>query len=409
MSELPENSQVHRILLPSEQLQQQEVDATAFLYSFDPSSFKADSEESMQEKPYECWGFGYPVTSAMTVHDFDICFDHHTTRATGIGGVATLPEARGQGGIRSLFEALLPRWYEQGYTFSLLYPFSHVFYRKFGYEMVQESSCYDIPVDSLSAFSCKVPVQAVTHYEQVQDIEHAFSAKYNLSIRRKSQQWGMISAKPTKDLSFAYKIGDDAYVTFNRRRTNNPADDRYLLNVTDLAFLNEDAFRHLLGFLYGMNAQFGMVHLPMPGNVPLMHMLPEPYVVTHKKESHGMARVVNVASVLKMMDYDGLSLTFALRLRDEQIARNNGLFMVTVKNGQATFTCEEVDKEAPKGLPVIETDIQHFTLLSTGAVSLDQTGYLDGVRLLENGSGAEERNKLYRVFRHKNIFFTDAF
>ena len=56
----------------------------------------------------------------------------------GIGAVSTLPEYRNTGSVRNIFEKLLPYAYENGEVISTLYPFSHQFYRKFGYETV----CY---------------------------------------------------------------------------------------------------------------------------------------------------------------------------------------------------------------------------------------------------------------------------
>ena len=37
--------------------------------------------------------------------------------------------------IRNIFEYAMKEMYEDGYVFSYLYPFSHVYYRKFGYEL----------------------------------------------------------------------------------------------------------------------------------------------------------------------------------------------------------------------------------------------------------------------------------
>ena len=79
------------------------------------------------------------LCSAMIQLDYGCHFGGQETKLLGIGGVVSDPAMRRNGGIRALFEEGLPRARREGYTFSALYPFSHVFYRKFGYELAQVS------------------------------------------------------------------------------------------------------------------------------------------------------------------------------------------------------------------------------------------------------------------------------
>lgn len=53
--------------------------------------------------------------------------------ASGIGGVATLPEYRRQGHIRQLLDTTFADMRQKGQAVSVLYPFKHAFYEKFGY------------------------------------------------------------------------------------------------------------------------------------------------------------------------------------------------------------------------------------------------------------------------------------
>ena len=61
----------------------------------------------------------------------------------GIGAVSTLPEYRNTGAVREIFGRLLPEAYRAGEVISTLYPFSHAFYRKFGYETVRWRNDYE--------------------------------------------------------------------------------------------------------------------------------------------------------------------------------------------------------------------------------------------------------------------------
>ena len=128
---------VRKLTSAEDQKQFSKVMATAFIYPFDGASFEPKTQDQLSQSPETMYGYGDPVSSGMVIHSFDVWFDGSLVKATGVGGVATLPESRGSGGIRKIFEALMPEWYRDGVTFSVLYPFSHEFYRQFGYELCQ--------------------------------------------------------------------------------------------------------------------------------------------------------------------------------------------------------------------------------------------------------------------------------
>ena len=65
------------------------------------------------------------LLSAMINNRLITRFEGQDVPLVGVGGVVTDPVARGQGGIRKLFETYLPRLYDEGYVFSALFPFSH--------------------------------------------------------------------------------------------------------------------------------------------------------------------------------------------------------------------------------------------------------------------------------------------
>ena len=83
---------------------------------------------------------------------FDSILDGQLAANGGIGGVSTLPEYRNTGAIRAIFEKLIPEAYRNGEVFSTLYPFSHAFYRKFGYETVCWQHNYEFAPSVLSGY-----------------------------------------------------------------------------------------------------------------------------------------------------------------------------------------------------------------------------------------------------------------
>ena len=393
------DSDVRRILSAEDQKRAEMVDGAAFLYSVDSSTFKAKNPEEMEALPYQLYGAGRPLTSVLYAHDHDVWFDGNLTRSVGIGGVATLPEGRVKGGMRSIFEACLPQWYQQGYVFSTLYPFSHHFYRKFGYELVQKSSYYTVPTASLAPYQNDEPAALVTDPAQLVSIADAFGKRNNLTIRRKPSQWGFVSKDPYKDVRYTYKIGEEAYLTFKVKK--KPQGGDYTLNVVDLAFVSPQAFRHLLGFIYTLRAQFDQVEMQLPDSLPMHEMIDECYDVSQKVTQHGMARVINLQKALQLMAYPaGSSGSFTMKVSDPQISQNDGCFKVSFADGKAVSVEKQSDANASADLAV---DIQTATRLTIGSLSISEALYLPG------GFDCPHPEKISSVFTRRDIYFNDGF
>ena len=68
----------------------------------------------------------------------------------GIGYVASLPEYRGNGGIKALFNELTQFCKKEAYPISFLAPFSQPFYRQFGYENIMNQTIYHFDSQALN-------------------------------------------------------------------------------------------------------------------------------------------------------------------------------------------------------------------------------------------------------------------
>ena len=387
-----ENSKVRLLENAEDLLQFNKIEAVAFVSSFDTAAY----EYKPHTGPSEIWGYGNPATSAMVIHDFDTWFDGHLVKTTGVGGVASMPEARGQGGIRDIFAALLPAWRENDVVFSSLYPFSHVFYRKFGYELVQRGHEYTIPMESLKDFRCEHPVELVTDAETLKDMYRDFGSKQNLCICRKDSQWDRVAKDPYKIRRYTYRIGDVAFITF--KPVDPEGKNGYTLRVLDIVYRDAAALRSALGFLYSLRAQYFEVTLKLPASVPLMHMIPECYNVQLEVNANGMARIVNVPRALELMRYPARSGTFSVQVTDDSLPINTGCYLVHFAGGSA-ISVEKIEGCADPDLTV---SVQVLTQLVVGALTVDEALYLEGVQCPDPAC-------LRDVFVRKDILFTDGF
>ncbi len=129
-----------------------------------------DPEKERREcdtDPTEDWGaFDEHGTLMAHIihHRFLFRLDGQWIPGGGIGAVSTLPEYRGNGVIRAIFQRLLAEAYREGQILSALYPFNHAFYRKFGYETVRYRNEYRFPPALLSEYhfpaSCGHPFES---------------------------------------------------------------------------------------------------------------------------------------------------------------------------------------------------------------------------------------------------------
>ena len=349
---------VRKLTTPEDQKDFARVMATAFIYSFDGEAYEPRTQQQLAEIPEDLYGYGHPVSSGMVIHAYDVWFDGSLTKATGVGGVASLPEARGNGGIRKIFETLLPDWYRDGITFSMLYPFSHEFYRKFGYEQVQKRHIYRLPIKSLCALPQDRSARVVTDYHELETMCEIFGQKNNLYIKRKGNQWHRVSENPWKDLNFTYAIGDDAFASFITKKAEKPGEGNTMI-VRDVAYRDEKALRDLLGFLYTFRSQYDTLEIPLPASVPLMDMIPECYEVSLKVEPRGMGRIVNVTKAFRQMRYPAKAGRFTVYVTDPQIPENTGVFRINYAESKATSVLKLGDSPADVR-PEELTEVQFF-------------------------------------------------
>lgn len=82
------------------------------------------------------------VVNHLLATPFNISIQNQPLPMLGIGYVASLPEFRGNGGIKQLFIELDSYCQENNIPLTLLAPFSQPFYRQFGYETISQKTTY---------------------------------------------------------------------------------------------------------------------------------------------------------------------------------------------------------------------------------------------------------------------------
>ena len=323
------------------------------------------------------------MMSTLTVSDYAIRFDGSVCSMGGIGGVATQPQYRRMGGIRGCFQHALPWMYAQGYAFSYLYPFSTVYYRKFGYECCVQKLNWEVNLSLLSPGktegTLRLAEKGVPLMEAVMALDAQWESKYNMMVlhRDTDYKW-LLEADPAVKQEFTYVWFDSdnvpkGYTTF--RMAMEP-DGRNLI-CSRFCFADKGGFQGLMSLFKSMSSDHAFVKFQTPYEPALQYLMPEWSLGAARwsvLSNAGMVRVVNAAEVLKQAKYIG-SGRIVLKITDQFIPENDGIFSLVFHDGKAV----QVSKTDES--PDIELSINTFSALIAGVCGFPEVAWMEGVTL----------------------------
>lgn len=297
---------------------------------------------------------------------------------SGVGEVSTLPEHRYKGHMRKLLELLLKESYKQGDLLSSLYPFSHHFYRKCGYENGPALNSLEA---ELSEFKIFPPIGTVkpyvpgSDYSLIAEIYEDFSAARNFACLRSEKNWAdILDHDPYQTHIYSYLWFDDqneAQGYFSLEHAMEGPKKFYV--IRDYAYRTPQAFRGMLGFIGRLTHSGRPIRILLPDEINPFALFPEPYNIRVTRSCRGMVRVVNVRQCLEMYPF-AAPVSFTVRAEDPVIEENNGVFRVSNEGApENEDACNQVDKlDADAEPPDLICSIQSLSLLLTGAADLGE-------------------------------------
>lgn len=331
--------QVHQISTPEEKIAAGLVSLVAFHERTDEIEKKKEEWIKNEDEDWGAFSEDGNLTARIINNHFYCQFDGQSVMCGGIGAVSTLPEYRNTGAIRAIFEKLLPAARERGEILSALYPFSHSFYRKFGYETISLKTEFKFRPDELKGHrhdgwsKLWKPEEDVSEFTKLYS---DFAKNYSLSIQRddKKMKSEMIKGEYYKDRRFCYLLGDDsgatAYVVFQ--------DKGDTVFVNEAVWKNKIGFEAMLGFLARFSAEYANIVLPLPTNIDLRHFVSNPYHIEVNSKIEYMIRVMNAEKVLQLMNKTEAESFIIKIYGDEQIPENNGTWKV---DSESVTACQD--------------------------------------------------------------------
>jgi len=368
----------------------------------------AANESSLDDPPHWAWGAFEQgkLRAGMVEFDYRMRFDGNTVKMSGIGGVGTLPEARKGGLIRQIFAQLLPAAYEAGAVFSNLSPFSHDFYRMFGYEIA--CARYDMTIPAKYFLKLKpsgefIPIFPGDDTAALQEVHTAYIHDINHGICRDywplNRAWKQFIAKdPYATGTFIYLWKDDAGKPQGYIKYEDIEDDGHAMSVKELAFTGRAGLYGVLGLVGGLSAQFKDFKWYMPTFIDPFDLVGEAWDIEPIMRPREMSRVINVKAALELMRRPEGEGGYAIAVNDEFLPVNTGTYLV--EYGQEGTKVSSTTRE-----PDISCDIRTFSQLVTGYRTLVNA-------LCSRRTGLEvhgNRQTLVRVFTQRPQHVTEYF
>lgn len=280
-----------------------------------------------------CFDDDGTLLGGMILLEMDCRFEGNTCRFIGVGGVVTDPAERRRGAIRQLFEHNLSRLRDEGFVLSALYPFSHEFYRKFGYELciikhTMKFSADNLRKDLYRAATIRriLPDESDGGMKQVYD---QYMLDKNLGILRSEEQWKALrSGTPWENQKHSYVLynGANEPIAYWIGTMSKDEGDT-LLAIDDLAYVGREGMESIFTMLCSMN-EVSTIKLVTPQDMPLRYMMADPYDVDEETTCGGMVRVLDAEAVLGMLPAPALAGSCTIEVIDGQISENNGRFSI---------------------------------------------------------------------------------
>ena len=389
----------YRKVTPEEKVYVSRVQGVAFSFSPNEKEIREQIEkgESNVDETYAAIDENGRVIAGIEALKYTMWFDGKKTSMYGIGGVAALPEIRRQGNIRKIFEKIYDDIYEQGAVFSHLYPFSHDYYRKFGYEQIGAATKYILPLAPARKFKNNGSVHEFIKGDSARDklieIYETYASKYNIMLSRGNDRWDDVFDVSLFSIDRMYYWKDaesniKAWAKFKRHDGT--------VEIHDIVWLDDESMFGILQFI-GMfeGSADRMAFRAIPEFVAELYWN-NLYDIKKEYQWMGMNRIVNVKRALELMNKPEGEGKFTVKVVDDFANWNSNNYTVEYGGGECSVNITDCAAD-------IETSERALVQMVLGVYGLEQIATREDVRV--NGNMQE----LKQVFYKKSLLITDHF
>lgn len=312
---------------------------------------------------------GKDIAGGMIAQPMGQWFGGRNISMEGVRVVGVSPQHRRKGIGLELMTRSLQEMYDRDTPISALYPATHTFYRRAGYEQAGVRIHYSMPT---AFFDC--PGNGLNMREVREEDRTAVNEAYlsrakrnNGNLERTRFAWDrLIDALAPRPKMYPFLVEDGeavvGFVTYVQKTAETF--DQFGLDVHDYFAATPEALLRIGNFLGGHRSIAKTVTWAGGHNDPIRMLVSEPQIRTSNREDW-MLRIVDVKKALEARGYPpGLSAEVGLRITDDILPQNAGNWTLTVANESA---------QANKGgNGEIELDIRALAPLFAGHMSAGQ-------------------------------------
>jgi predicted acetyltransferase len=373
--------------------------STCFLVDFNETLKSLRSDPRRDIKDFYVSLEEKEITGCLCINQLETFIRGYKLKFGGIGGVAVPPEFRRKGIAEELVVFALNLMYQQKYPISILYPFQHKFYKKFGWELTGQILKYDIAPSNIVQNENRLNVRRWTKKdkEKIKNIFLEYSKKGNCSVFRNNKFWDEKIFPKWKEVMVYEDKSISGYLVYEFYKDNNYTN----LFVKEFICLETNAYSGLLAFLASLGEQINKIEYLTPVDEPVFMNLRNPVAANYDRlffeykslaslGSGFMLRIVNLKEALSYVNHsrdDDFELTF--RIEDKIIEENNNPIVLSCKKGKLAISEDQIQG------PVIACDINTFSVLYSGlltATKLRQFG-----KILCDEASAQICDKLFKA------------
>ncbi len=391
------------------ELEKQCADQEALAVKFaGPQSTEEPALPSDAFPQRKCWGAfadDGTLTTILDVNTYTVAFDGTQQLLGGIGNVSTLPAYRHGGSVRGCMQAALREMYSSGYTFAYLYPFSHAYYRKFGFESAEDVREWTISLRAIPTTAVEGNIEQLfpgDHLHALTEVYQKATRNWNLCELRKHYSTELEKEDFISQKRYLYLWRDHSgeaqgFLLFRKTdgRVMNCCSGFFSLN--DFVAATPKAYRALLNFVAkNFSSNYDSIRLLTPVDSPLQSLISEANKVSCRIYPNGMVRAVNVPNILRSCRCKG-SGRLIISVQDSIIEKNSGTWELDFTEGQENKVC------LTDATPDIRMDISDFSVLSCGIRSADDLMWMPNV-CVENPEASFEA-----VFYRKPTYLKTLF
>ena len=163
-------------------------------------------------------------------------------------------------------------------------------------------------------------------------------------------------------------------------------------------FYDKEGFGAILDFAISMKGNFHVLKMAFPTDAKVDTILEEHAysAITKKYRSNGMARCINLNSVLQKATFCG-SGEVILKINDNMIAQNSGTWKIVFKNN----CLQSIDKTTES--PFVEMSIDIFTAMILGRYDIKDAEYISGLDVYSH------EDELAKIFYKRKLAIYDHF